>query len=224
MIQLQQLSVRAGPFVLKDINLAIPTGAYGVLMGRTGTGKTTILEAICGLRHTIAGQIILMDCNVTASRVSERGVGYVPQDRALFQTMSVREHLAFALVIRKWRQLEIDQRVLELSDLLGIDHLLNRRPQNLSGGEAQRVALGRALSSRPGILLLDEPLSALDDQTREEMYTLLKSVKERTGVTTLHITHNANEARRLADCVFVMTSEGGCVQPVPLNQLPGEKS
>ncbi len=221
MIHLQNLRVRAGPFIVDNVNLHVPTGAYGVLMGRTGTGKTTILEAICGLRPTLAGRILLMNRDVTPLRVAERGVGYVPQDRALFQTMNVREHLAFALVIRNWSDQDIHQRVLELADLLGIDHLLHRRPQGLSGGEAQRVALGRALASHPGILLLDEPLSALDDQTRTEMYALLQSVKQRTGVTTLHITHNAEEAQRLADCVFVMVGEGN-VKQVHLSDLKGK--
>ena len=106
--------------------------------------------------------------------------------------------------MRAWDEQAIEQRVDEMSRLLGIGHLLARRPAGLSGGETQRVALGRALSFHPRILLLDEPLRALDDETREEMYTLLRSVQRRTGVTTLHVTHSQSEARRLADRLLVL--------------------
>jgi ABC-type sugar transport system ATPase subunit len=118
--------------------------------------------------------------------------------------MTVREHLAFALEIRKWSRPTIEKRVDELAELLGLTHLLNRKPFGLSGGEAQRVALGRALASKPPVLCLDEPLSALDDQTREEMYLLLKTVQQHTGVTTLHVTHHRLEATRLGDTVLVL--------------------
>jgi len=114
----------------------------------------------------------------------------------------VREHLAFALVIQKTDRQVIQERVVELSRLLGIENLLDRRPHGLSGGEAQRVALGRALAARPGILCLDEPLSALDDETRREMYELLEKVQQNTGVTILHVTHNLDEAEQLADRIL----------------------
>jgi len=182
----------------------IPTGHYGVLMGKTGSGKTTLLEAICGLRAVTGGRIFLMGSEVTNLKPAGRGIGYVPQDRALFQTMTVREHLAFALTIRRWERAEIDRRVDELAELLGLQHLLVRKPQGLSGGEAQRVALGRALAFRPGILCLDEPLSALDDETRQEMYELLQKVQAHTGVTTLHVTHHRGEASRLADSILLL--------------------
>lgn len=171
-------------------------------MGKTGSGKTTILESICGLKHVISGRIVLNGVDVTWLKPAERNIGYVPQDGALFSTMSVRQQLAFALVIRKASKSEINSRVDELSELLEIRHLLERTPHGLSGGEKQRVALGRALAFRPSTLCLDEPLSALDDDTRQQMYKLLEHVRERTGVTTLHVTHHMYEARRLADRVF----------------------
>lgn len=202
MISVQNLSVRAGSFKLENVSLEIPTGEYGVLMGKTGSGKTTILEAICGLKSVMGGTICLMDRDVTQLKPMFRGIGYVPQDGALFSKMTVRQHLAFAPMLRKWKAAAVDERVHELADLLGIEHLLERTPQGLSGGEAQRVALGRALSSHPSILCLDEPLSALDSDTKQEMYVLLKSVREHYNVTTLHITHSPDEARHLADCVF----------------------
>ncbi len=171
-------------------------------MGKTGCGKTTLLEGVCGLRRLESGTIRLLDRGVTGLRPADRGIGYVPQDLALFSTLSVRDHLAFALVVRRrpWR--EIAARVKELAELLGIGRLLDRKPRGLSGGEAQRVALGRALAMRPQVLLFDEPLSALDDETRQEMYELLQAVRRAMPVTVLHVTHNRDEASRLGDCFF----------------------
>jgi len=199
MIQIDHLNLKAGGFTLTDISFEVPTGTYCVLMGRTGCGKTTLLESICGLRPIFGGHMFLMGREVTHERAANRGIGFVPQDLALFPTMTVREHLAFALVIRKVEKQAIDRRVGELSELLGIGDLLDRKPAGLSGGESQRVALGRALSAAPGILCLDEPLSALDHETRQDMCGLLRRIKQETGVTTLHITHNVSEAEELAD-------------------------
>jgi ABC-type sugar transport system ATPase subunit len=171
-------------------------------MGKTGSGKTTILESIIGLRSVTGGRIWLHGREVTQLKPAVRGIGYVPQDGALFSRMTVQEQIGLALVIRRVPQEQVRRRVEDLADLLGITHLLQRRPKGLSGGERQRVALGRALSFRPRVLCLDEPLSALDDETRHQMCELLLRVNRATGVTTLHITHNLEEARKLADCVF----------------------
>jgi molybdate/tungstate transport system ATP-binding protein len=200
MIHVERLSLNAGSFRLQNISFVVPAGKYAVLMGSTGCGKTTLLESVIGLRKISEGRIVLNDRDVTGQNPAARGVGYVPQDGALFSRMTVREHLSFALEIRRWRVADMRDRVRELSDLLGISHLLDRRPHGLSGGERQRVSLGRALSFRPGVLCLDEPLSALDEETRGRMCDLLRSVSERTHVTTLHVTHNPEEARILGDC------------------------
>lgn len=217
MIAVEKLTVRAGAFKLENVSFTIPTGGYGVLMGKTGSGKTTILEAVCGLKTASGGTIHLMDRDVTHLKPMFRGIGYVPQDGALFSKMTVRQHLAFAPMLRKWKAAAIDERVHELAELLGIERLLDRMPQGLSGGEAQRVALGRALSSHPTILCLDEPLSALDSDTKQEMYVLLKSVREHYNVTTLHITHSPDEARQLADCVFFIRD--GQIHPVNVREM-----
>jgi molybdate/tungstate transport system ATP-binding protein len=206
MIAIDNLSVRAGAFILRGLSFQVASSRYAVLMGKTGSGKTTLLEAICGLKPAISGTIHLEGRDVTHLKPAERGIGYVPQDRALFPTMTVWQHLAFAPALRKWDSKVIAQRVDELARLLGIHHLLDRRPHGLSGGEAQRVALGRALSCGPGILLLDEPLSALDEATRAEMCDLLQSVRAATGVTTLHVTHNLSEANKLADRLLILTN------------------
>ncbi|NOU36503.1 MAG: ATP-binding cassette domain-containing protein [Kiritimatiellaceae bacterium] len=204
MIRIENITVRAGGFSIAEVSLHVPAGCYGALMGRTGSGKTTLLEAIIGLKPVESGKIFLAGNDVTNASPAARGIGYVPQDGALFSTMTVREHLAFALEIRHEKREAVEQRVQELAELLGITHLLHRRPFGLSGGERQRVALGRALSFRPQILLLDEPLSAVDEGTRSEMYELLRRVQVESGVTALHITHNPVEARELADAVFVL--------------------
>lgn len=212
MILVDNLAVQAGGFRLQGVSLQIPTGAYGVLMGETGSGKTTLLECLCGLRSLERGRIELAGRDVTRLRPGERNIGYVPQDGALFPTMTVRNHFALPLEIRKWKSAEITQRIEQLAELLGIGYLLDRLPGKLSGGEIQRVALGRALAYSPATLILDEPLSAMDDQTRQQMYQLLKNVQKATQVTVLHITHSTSEASELADCQFVMRQ--GCIEPL----------
>lgn len=204
MIDLRNVTIQAGDFHLTNITLHVPRGGYAVLMGRTGRGKTTILESICGLRRVSSGNILVDGTDVTDWLPGDRQVGYVPQDLALFPTLTVAEHLAFALKLRKQNAQTIKSRVKELADVLGIAALLDRNVQALSGGESQRVALGRALSFHPSVLLLDEPLSALDESTRGEMQELLKRVKQTTGVTTLHVTHSSEEADALADHRFVL--------------------
>jgi ABC-type sugar transport system ATPase subunit len=211
MISFEFVTIRAGGFSLQGVTFEVPAGGYGVLMGRTGSGKTTLLEALCGLREVSVGRILLAGKDVTTLKPADRGIGYVPQDRALFQSMTVRQNLSFAPLIRRWTPAETRSRVVELADLLRIAPLLDRLPGDLSGGEAQRVALGRALAAKPKILLLDEPLSALDDETWEGMIGLLCQVRKATGVTTLHVTHRREEARRLADKVFVLAD--GAVRP-----------
>ena len=149
-----------------------------------------------------SGNIRVHGTDVTDWSPADREIGYVPQDLALFPTLSVAEHLQFALRLRKHAASQIARRTSELAEVLGITHLLHRGIEGLSGGESQRVALGRALSFDPPVLLLDEPLSALDQSTRHEMQSLLVKVKETTGVTTLHVTHNIEEATALADRRF----------------------
>jgi molybdate/tungstate transport system ATP-binding protein len=199
MIRVDGLSVRQEKFALNDVSLEVPTGRYGVLMGKTGCGKTSILEVVAGLRRPLAGRVFLGETDVTGLSPGDRGIGYVPQDRALFATMTVADHLAFALRVRGESRKAIDVRVAELADWLDIAKLLNRRPHGLSGGEAQRVALGRALSFRPRYLLLDEPLSSLDESTRGDMVALLARLRDDRQATVLHVTHSSSEAEQLGE-------------------------
>jgi len=202
MIKVDSLTVRAGDFRISDVSFEIPTGAYGVLMGKTGCGKTTILEAICGLKNVESGSISLMGEEVTRKAAGDRGIGFVPQDGSLFLTKTVRQHFAFGPKVKGWGSDEIDARTEELAEALGVVDLLDRKPHGLSGGERQRVALGRALAFRPKILCLDEPLSALDEDTHDSMIELIKGLVTDEGITALHITHSRREAELIADCQF----------------------
>jgi len=202
LIELTNLAVRQGKFALAGVSLSVPTGTYGVLMGKSGCGKTTVLEAVAGLRRVERGSVALAGREVTHLRPMDRNIGYVPQDGALFTTMTVRDNLGFALEVRGDPRGAIEKRVLELSGWLGVNHLLDRKPYFLSGGEKQRVALGRALASHPPVLLLDEPLSSLDDDTRDTLIELLARLRDSREVTVLHVTHNRSEADRLGEIVF----------------------
>jgi ABC-type sugar transport system ATPase subunit len=222
MIELQRVILRAGTFQTGELSFTVAPAEYAVLMGKTGCGKTSVLEAICGLKSVHAGRILLHGKDVTRLKPAQRGIGYVPQDLALFTTMTVRQQLGFALTIRNWEEEDVNARVHELADLLGIGYLLERMPHGLSGGEAQRVAIGRALAYRPDILLLDEPLSALDESTREEMYVLLRSVQKVTRVTTLHVTHSKTEAGKLADRLLLFHNGEIVEGPRPTPPAPEE--
>jgi ABC-type sugar transport system ATPase subunit len=199
MIEVQELSIRQGNFTLSRVSFRIERGQYAVLMGRTGSGKTTLLEAICGLKKAASGKIWIDGVDVTTWSPPDRNIGYMPQDLALFPTMNVREHLEFAMRLRWFPKTKRNEQISFLANMLGLTELLERSVTRLSGGEAQRVALGRALSFGPSILLLDEPLSALDSNTRSTTQKLLKDVNRQTGVTVLHVTHNQQEANALAD-------------------------
>jgi ABC-type sugar transport system ATPase subunit len=217
MIRLDNIGWDVGTFRLEGVSFTVPGSSYGVLMGRTGCGKTTLIEIICGLRRGASGRVRIGDRDVTDEPPGQRGIGYVPQDGALFPTMRVREQIGFALRLRHRPAAEIEKRVTELANDLGVAHLLDRHPNNLSGGERQRVALGRALAAKPAVLLLDEPLSALDEEMRDDMRALLKNVQREYRVSVLHVTHDRAEARHLADVLLVM--KDGCVRQADLHTL-----
>jgi molybdate/tungstate transport system ATP-binding protein len=198
MLDVQQLTIQAGSFRLDSISFQIKSGLSTALMGVSGSGKTTIMEAICGLRHIESGSIRLGDKNITHLRPGERRVALVPQDNALFPHLSVREHLAFGPRIQKWSRAEIKTRGEELAQKLGLTALLDRMPAMLSGGEAKRVAIGRALATRPSLLCLDEALTGLDDKTHAEILQLLKNSIAQERITTLHVTHSRSEAQALS--------------------------
>ena len=204
MIELIDVVIRIGDFSLNKISLRVEDGQYAVLMGKTGSGKTTILEAICGLRRVQSGRIMIDGQDVTRWAPADRNIGYVPQDLALFPSLTVKEHLEFGMRLRRMSSEHIAKKSHELANWLEISHLMARKPKGLSGGESQRVALGRAIAFGPALLLLDEPLSALDAATRVSVQGLLREVNKRTGISVLHVTHNQEEADSLADTCIRM--------------------
>ena len=210
MIQLEHITWSAdGRVILDDLMLTIASGTYAVLMGSTGCGKTTLLEVLCGLRRPQKGRVLIDGCDVTSLEPRERGIGYVPQDLALFPTLKVYDQIAFAL---KLRGVTAAARVRELADELVISHLLDRQTETLSGGEKQRVAIARALAASPKFLLLDEPLSALDEAMRGEAAAMLQRIQQQHQLTVLHVTHSQAEATQLAD--LQLRFERGRVEPV----------
>ena len=202
MISVQQLRLCQGDFELRQVSFEIPSNAYAILMGPTGCGKTTLLESICGLRAIVGGKILVGGDEITRTPPAQRQIGYVPQDSSLFPTMKVYRQIAFGMEVRGFSKSERDQRVEELASSLDLTEILDRYPRGLSGGERQRVALARALSFRPRLLCLDEPLSALDGDTRNNLTKLLKKIQQSESVTVLHITHNVEEGAQLGTIHF----------------------
>jgi len=203
-VTVKGLSIELGDFSLREIDLQVWRGEYFSILGPTGAGKTVLLECIAGLWVPRTGEIWLNGTEVTHLPPEKRGVSYVPQDYALFPFLTAGENIAFGLKLKGFSPLEIQQRVESLSRTLGIHHLLDRSPRTLSGGERQRVALARALIVEPLVLLLDEPLSALDPSTRAELRSELRRIHKKFRITTLHVTHDLEEAFVLSDRIAVL--------------------
>lgn len=202
MIRVDDISLSAGTFRLEEIAFEVGEEEHVALMGRSGSGKTTILDALAGLRPVERGRVLIAGADATRLAPADRGIGYVPQDVALFSHLDVRGNLEFPLRIRRWSNTDIHTRTREVARMLGIEALLGRKPAGLSGGEAQRVALGRAIAFRPRVVMLDEPMSALDDAARGEMRAVLRAMRAAAPVAILHVTHHAGDADHLADRIL----------------------
>jgi len=203
-IKIEDLRVEVGSFSLKDLSLEISDGEYFILLGPTGAGKTVLLEAIAGLNRVSKGRILLNNRNITDWKPEKRGVGIVYQDHALFPHLSIRENILFGLKLRKTSTAEKVKTEEWVVSLLGINYLLERRAATLSGGERQKVALARALKTRPEVLLLDEPLSALDPATRESVQEELRRLHTACNNTIIHVTHDFEEAMSLGTRIAVI--------------------
>lgn len=213
-LELRALQMQQGAFHLGPLSLKVPAGCHALLVGPTGSGKTTLLEVIAGLRAPQSGAIFSFGTDITSSPPGDRGIGYVPQDAVVFPAMTVRQNLAFGLMIRKTPLKSQVERVEELARKLQLTAILDRKAIGLSGGEAQRVALGRALAFRPKLLLLDEPMSAIDDETKDAVLALLEG--EATSV--LHVTHDRADVERLADAVYKLLQQSAN-DPSPANAV-----
>lgn len=188
-----------GPAVLDAASFTIPTATYAVLMGRTGAGKTTLLEILCGLRPPTAGRVRIAGRDVTHAAPGDRGIGYVPQDGALFPTLTVRDQIGFGLRMRRSPRDRLAAAVSEAAERVGVSHLLDRLPPGLSGGEIKRVALARTLAIKPAVLLLDEPLASVDEETQGELIDMLRQIHREHRITVFHVTHSRREADGLGD-------------------------
>ena len=191
-----------GFVAIEDLDLKIPAGEFFALLGPSGCGKTTTLRLVAGLDSPTKGKILIGNKNVTGDKPHERPVNTVFQNYALFPHMSVLENVAFGLKQRKVS--DPMPKAADALKLVELEHLAQRRPTQLSGGQQQRVALARALVNRPSLLLLDEPLGALDLKLRRQMQVELKAIQMEVGLTFLHVTHDQEEAMDMADTVAVM--------------------
>lgn len=192
--------------VLKNISLDVPHRAFHALLGPSGSGKTTLLKVVAGFTPADAGTVMLAGTDITATPPERRNIGVVFQNYALFPHMSVTENIGFGLRMRRTPKAERAERVQAVLRLVRMQEFGHRRPMELSGGQQQRVALARALVIRPALLLLDEPLSALDRKIRQELREELKRIQSETRVTTVMVTHDQEEALFLADRVLVLDS------------------
>jgi ABC-type Fe3+/spermidine/putrescine transport system ATPase subunit len=199
MIEVRDIHKELGEFSLRGVSLRVETGEYFTVLGPTGAGKTVLLECIAGIHKAEKGEVWLEGRNVTHLPPELRRVAYVPQDYVLFPHMSLRANIEFSLTLARVPRDKIDKRVRDLTTMLRIDGLLERRPRTLSGGEQQRGALARALAPEPVLMLLDEPLSALDEGTRAELMPELDRISHELGTTVIHVTHSFEEALELGD-------------------------
>jgi multiple sugar transport system ATP-binding protein len=201
-----------------DFSMDIYEGEFIVLVGPSGCGKTTTLRTVAGLEQPTEGRILIDGEDVAGQDPRERDVAMVFQSYALYPHKTVRENIGFPLEIRKYPADEVDERVVETAEMLGIEELLDRRPADLSGGQQQRVALGRAVIRSPKLFLFDEPLSNLDAKLRIEMRTELNKLHDRVGKTSVYVTHDQAEAMTLGDRVVVM-NDGEIQQVAPPEEV-----
>lgn len=206
-VRIENLVKSYGDVVAVDgVSLDIPHGAFVTLLGSSGCGKTTTLRMIGGFEHPDSGKVFVAGKPMGTMPPHQRATSMVFQSFALFPHMSVRENIAFGLRQRKVTAHEVDQRVQRMLDLIELPHVGERKPDQLSGGQQQRVALARSLVIEPTVLLLDEPLGALDRKLRKQMQTELKRIQQQLGITFIYVTHDQEEALTMSDRVVVMRS------------------
>lgn len=225
-IAIRDLTKRFGDVTaVRGFNLDVQAGEFVSVLGQSGSGKSTVLRMIAGLEFPTSGEIYIDDESSTNLPPEARGIGMVFQDYALFPNMSVKDNIAFPLRMRGMKKDEIERRVAGVIDLVNLHKLEKRRPSQLSGGQQQRVAVARALVFDPKLLLLDEPLSALDKNLREHMKAELQALHKRVGVTVIYVTHDQSEALALSDRVVVMRDGEieGLDSPRNLYNLPSSR-
>jgi molybdate/tungstate transport system ATP-binding protein len=203
-LKLSNLSVARGSFRLGSIDLSVDEREYFVVIGPTGSGKTTLLKTIAGAFGRVAGNVSLNGTDVTSHPPEKRGIAYVPQNYSLFNHMSVYRNIEFGLKVRRLPREAIRETIGKISEELGIADLLDRSPSSLSGGEQQKVSLARALATSPRLLLLDEPLSMVDPETKSRLLVLLKGIPQKHDCPVMHVTHDWDETYALASRIAVI--------------------
>jgi sulfate/thiosulfate transport system ATP-binding protein len=218
-IEARDISKRFGDYTaLDDVTVVVPDGSLTALLGPSGSGKSTLLRVIAGLEVPDAGEVLIEGEDVTTQPARTREVGFVFQHYAAFKHMTVADNVAFGLAVRKRPKPEINARVAELLELVGLAHLGKRYPSQLSGGQRQRMALARALAVEPRVLLLDEPFGALDARVREELRAWLRRLHDEVHVTTIFVTHDQEEALEIAEQIVVI-NEGRVEQSAPPHEV-----
>ncbi len=218
MIRTEHLTFSVGRFQLDDVNLDLAPNEYFVLLGPPGSGKSILLECLCGLKQPRAGRVFIDGRDITREEPRKRNIGYVPQDYALFPHLTVNDNIAFGLRAAAAHRDALRAKVAKTADLLGIAHLLDRRVAGLSGGEKQRTALARALAPQPGVLLLDEPVCALDEAMRQSVCAMLRRIQTEISLTVVHVSHNLEEAFSVADRAAIL-NDGRIEQSGTLDEL-----
>ena len=211
-LEIQDLSKKYGNTeAVSGVSLKVSSGTFTVILGPSGSGKTTLLRCVAGFEKPDSGSVSIDGRPVTDLPPRERDLAMVFQSYALFPLMTVYDNIAFPLKVRNTPKAEIDTRVKQVADLLVIKHILEKKPNQLSGGEQQRAALGRAIVRQPNALLMDEPLTSLDAPLRAQMRTELKRIRRETQITAVYVTHDQAEAMGLADMIAIM-NEGKLTQ------------
>jgi ABC-type sugar transport system ATPase subunit len=211
-LKIQDYSVRRGDFLLKNINLSINEKEIFSILGKSGSGKTVLLESIAGFFPPTEGTILLNGRNVRSIPVQKRNIGFVYQDYGLFPHMSVRSNIAYGLNMRGCSKKETEEKTEYMMGLLSISHISSQSARSISGGECQRTALARALVLEPELLLLDEPFAALDYATKKKMYSELMKIHDKFSCTIVFVTHDFSEAQLLADRIGIIL--GGSLKAV----------
>lgn len=204
--------------VIKHLSIDVSEGDFYSILGDSGSGKSTILKSIAGLLPLASGEIVLNEKNITSIPTKDRNIAYVFQKPLLFPHLSVEENIAFKLSVQKKSKSSIHESILQLAEIMGIEHLLKRMPNALSGGEQQRVSIARALIGKPSLVLMDEPFSNLDPNRRTEMGQWLKDLQKNLGLTILFVTHDVKEALFLSDRIGFLT-DGTVIQEDTPNNI-----
>ena len=204
-VEMKDICKKFGDYeAAKNINFGIEQGKLVALLGPSGSGKTTILRMLAGLEQQDSGDVVIEGKVVNDVAASERGIGFVFQNYALFRYMTVYDNIAFGLKVQKAEKQKIHERVMEMISLIGLEGLEKRYPNQLSGGQRQRVAFARAIAPNPQLLLLDEPFAAIDAKVRKDLRKWLKEMIQKVGITSIFVTHDQEEAVEVADDIIII--------------------